>query len=138
MLLGPDTGHPIGTFFHHVMGAAERAGRPLIMARSMRDRIRRAGFVDVVQSTAIWPLGPWPKDKNLKEIGKWGKIGTVESTYPFATQLLSREGWSMERISELCDSVIKAADTGKYYCHGWFVYGRKPRDGEVVDPYVES
>lgn len=130
MLKGDTPEHPIGAYFHHVMGAGERAGRLLIVARGIKDRLLKAGFVDVVERTAIWPLGPWPKDKNLKELGKWGKMGTVESVYPFATQLLSREGWTKEQIAKLCDGVINHADKGKYYCHGWFVYGRKPHHGK--------
>ena len=132
MLLGECPEHPIGTYFHHVMGAAERAGRPLIIARGIKDRLIGAGFVDVVERTAIWPLGPWPKDKHLKELGKWGRMGTLESLNPFATQLLSREGWSMDQIKDLCDSVRKAYDKGKYYCHGWFIYGRKPKADEEI------
>lgn len=132
MLLGECPDHPIGTYFHHVMGAAGRAGRPLIIARGIKHRLEKAGFVDVVERTAIWPLGPWPKDKHLKELGKYGKMGTIESLYPFATQLLTREGWTMDKVTELCESVVKAHDKGKYYCHGWFVYGRKPRAGEKV------
>jgi len=132
MLLGECPDHPIGTYFHHVMGAAGRAGRPLVVARGIKDRLVRAGFVDVVEKTAIWPLGPWPRDKHLKELGKWGRMGTMESLYPFATQLLTREGWTMKDVRDLCESVKEAHDRGKYYCHGWFVYGRKPRAGEGI------
>ena len=132
MLLGECPEHPIGTYFHYVMGAAERAGRPLIVARGIKAKLIKAGFVDVVERTAIWPLGPWPKDKHLKELGKWGRMGTLESLIPFATQLLTREGWTMEKVKDLCRSVREAHDKGKYYCHGWFVYGRKPKAGEVV------
>lgn len=131
MLMGESSEHPIGTYFYHVMGAANRAGRPLIIARGMRDRLIRAGFVNVVERTAIWPLGPWPKDKHLKELGKWGRMGALESLIPFATLLLTREGWTLEQIQDLCDSVRKAHDKGRYYCHGWFVYGQKPKAEEI-------
>ena len=118
MLLGECRDHPIGTYFHHVMGAAGRAGRPLIVARGIKDRLKKAGFVDVVERTAIWPLGPWPKDKHLKELGKWGLMGACDSLFPFGVHLLTKEGWSIEEIRDLCDKTAKGFYKNKYYTYG--------------------
>ena len=124
-LEGDDPDHPASGWIFHTTQAAERAGRPLLIARGMEERMRKAGFVDVKTQTVVWPMGPWPKQKGLKEIGKWGKIGMMESAYPFALHLLTRDGWSKEKIRDMTNATIASLDKGKYYAQGWFVYGRK-------------
>ena len=131
-LEGVNPEHPPSTYIFHLTSAAARAGRPLIVASGIAERMERAGFVDIHQKTAIWPLGSWPKQKELKELGKWGKIGMLEGAYIFALQLLTREGWSKEEVKELVDATIVALKKHNYYYQGWFVYGRKPEAGELA------
>ena len=88
--------------------------------------MKKAGFVDVHQQTTIWPLGSWPKQKELKELGRWGKIGMMESASPFALHLLTREGWTQAQVKELVDAMIPSLNNGGYYYQAWFVYGKKP------------
>lgn len=119
-------GHPFSDFLFHINSASERAGRPIAVARGMAERMRKVGFVDVQERTVIWPLGTWPKRKELKEIGRWGRLGMMESAYVFALHLLSREGWTKERIQAMVEPAIASIAKNNYYCQGWFVYGRKP------------
>lgn len=84
----------------------------------MADRMEKNGFVDVTVHRAIWPLGPWPKDKRLKELGKWGRIGASESAYPFGVHLLTKEGWTIDKVKELCDATSAALFNNKYYTYG--------------------
>jgi len=118
LLAGEYEEYPIATYFHHVMGAAERQGRPLVVAPTMKARMERVGFVECEAQTAVWPIGLWPKDKRLKEIGKWGLLGTLESLYPFGVHILTKEGWSLERIKTMCDKVAKSLNKNNYYTYG--------------------
>ena len=124
--------HPATSYMHHTTSAAARAGRPLIIARGMVERMEKAGFVDIQKETAIWPLGPWPKQRDLKERGKWAMLGMMESCFPFALHLLTREGWTKDQIKDMVDATIASITKGKYYCQGWFVYGRKPTEEKPV------
>jgi len=118
LLQGVSEEHPVSTYIHHVSAAAEKQGRPLAIAPTIKARMERAGFVDCVARKAIWPAGPWPKDKRLKEIGKWGLLGALDSLLPFAIHLLTREGWLVKDIEELCDKVAKSYAKNNYYCYG--------------------
>ena len=118
--------YPAGNYLVYITAAAERAGRPLTVARGIGERMRKAGFVDVQEQTGIWPIGTWPKQPELKEIGRWGKLGMTESAYPSALQLLTREGWTQEQVKEMVDATIASMNTTNFYIQGWFVYGRKP------------
>lgn len=44
-----------------------------------------AGFVDVEERKFVWPIGPWPKDAKLKDLGRWGERNWAEGV----------EGWVM-------------------------------------------
>ncbi|KAJ5684486.1 uncharacterized protein N7477_000831 [Penicillium maclennaniae] len=49
--------------------AAEKMGRPINICQTFRGAIEKAGFVDIQEKVYKWPIGPWPRDKLLKEIG---------------------------------------------------------------------
>ena len=131
-LEGTVPGHPITEYMHATSSAAERTGRPLVIGRGMAERMKNAGFVGVQQQTGTWPLGPWPKQRDLKELGKWGKLSVVESVLPFALMLLSREGWTQEEIKRLVDDTLASLNKNHYYVQAWFVYGRKPDGSEAA------
>lgn len=109
---------------YYVTEASAKIGLPLIFARHAKRHLEEAGFVDVVEKTAIWPIGDWPKDKMLKEIGRFGRQGMVDSLHPFGISLLTIDGWPMDKIMDLCDrtrdSLVKKqkGDVGKYYFQG--------------------
>jgi len=119
-LTTPDPKRPLTTWLYHLVQAAERLERPLVMGRRMKGLMEKAGFVDVVESTAIWPIGAWPKDERLKEVGRWGLLGCTDSLEPFSLYLLPKGlGWSVEEARKLCDEVKKELPKSKYYFHGY-------------------
>jgi len=117
-LVGEYEQYPIATYFYHTIRASEKQGRPLFVAPTMQERMERIGFVDCVAQTAIWPVGPWPKDKRLKELGKWGLLGACDSLFPFGVHLLTKEGWSIDEIKALCDKTAKGFYKNNYYTYG--------------------
>ena len=67
-----------------------RAGRRLDIQPHIKGWIAKAGFVDVVEERFKWPIGDWPADPKLKEIGKWN-----------ATQWnLGIESWSIRLLTQ--------------------------------------
>jgi hypothetical protein len=74
--------HGWGNIF---IGCSERAGRSLRTHEKMRKAIEKAGFVDVHEQNYKIPLGPWPKDKLLKEAGH----------LQYAHWNTALEGWAM-------------------------------------------
>ncbi|KIX07729.1 uncharacterized protein Z518_02383 [Rhinocladiella mackenziei CBS 650.93] len=53
---------------HTELGAA--SGREFDIAATMKEHIEQAGFVDVQQQRLKLPLGPWPSDPKMKEVGR--------------------------------------------------------------------
>lgn len=108
----------VGRWFSLMAAAAEAFGRPLRMARDMEEYLKAAGFVDIRVEKKIWPLSPWPKDKSLKEIGRWALLGCEETVYPYALGWLPRDGWDEENISKLCRGALWELTKGKKKFYG--------------------
>jgi hypothetical protein len=75
------------------------------------------------------PIGTWPKDNKLKEIGKYQVPQLIEGVRSYTPALFSRVlGWSREDIEVFCAAVgneIKDRSLQLYQLVH-IVYGRKP------------
>jgi SAM-dependent methyltransferase len=63
----------------------EKFGKSFRVAEDSKEMIEAAGFQNVTYRTFKWPIGPWPRDPRLKEIGSYNRIGWEEGL----------EGWAM-------------------------------------------
>ncbi|KAJ5899083.1 hypothetical protein N7495_003827 [Penicillium taxi] len=77
--------------------ASQQTGRELNIYFKLKDWLIDAGFEDVTQHTYFLPYGPWPKDPQLKEIGKYQALmvqDAVESYgLRYCTEVLN---WGVE------------------------------------------
>lgn len=96
--------------------AGEMAGRPLTISRTMKERLSRLGFDDVQESVFIVPFGPWPKDKQMKELGRIGQVAVAESVETYSLELLSKyHNMDMDGIKKFCDEVTNEVKSVKGY-----------------------
>lgn len=105
--------YPFATYLYHVCGAADRAGRSLTVGSKIKGMLQEAGFEECVEKAEVWPMSDWAKDPHLKELGRWGRLGATESAFPFALQLLTREGWTVDQVRDLCTSVLESLRKGR-------------------------
>ena len=89
-------GGTLATWGDNFIGCSERAGRSLLTQETMQSSMEKAGFVDVQEKLYKIPLGPWPKDKVLKE-AHW--VAALEG---WAMWLLTKFGapspWTQEEV----------------------------------------
>jgi SAM-dependent methyltransferase len=79
--------------------AGERIGKSFKIADQAAFLIRDAGFVDVVERWFKVPVGPWPKDKRLREIGRQNYHFCNEGLEGWALYLLTRiMGWKAPEV----------------------------------------
>jgi hypothetical protein len=71
--------------------AGEINGVPFLITKTMRADIENTGFENVVERVLKAPLGGWPADQNLREIGMWCLLS-------FDTGL---EGWAMATLTRV-------------------------------------
>ncbi|KAJ5110544.1 hypothetical protein N7532_001079 [Penicillium argentinense] len=120
------------------IGCSARAGRSLKTQETMRGAIEKAGFVDVHENLYKVPLGPWPKDKQLKEAGQLNYLHWLSGLEGYAMWLLTKFGapepWSPEEVQVYLAGVRKEIKSTSTHGYGYArrVWARKPTAGEVV------
>ena len=107
-------------FAEDVARAASNIGMSLRMANEFFDLLEGAGFVNIEKKTFKLPIGPWPKDKRLKEVGLFYREQLLQGLHGFALGLLGRvSGWSHDEI-QVCIAIVRkdiqnAAIRGYWY-----------------------
>ncbi|KAM7200679.1 S-adenosyl-L-methionine-dependent methyltransferase [Naviculisporaceae sp. PSN 640] len=92
--------------------------------------LEAGGFEDVSFVQRVIPLGTWPKDKSLKEIGRWFRVQFIEMALEaYSIALFTRlGGWSNEEFQVLMAQVKAELKTNKIHLYTYASYttGRKP------------
>ncbi|KAJ5668909.1 hypothetical protein N7462_009979 [Penicillium macrosclerotiorum] len=133
---------PLASWGDNFIDCAERAGRSLTVQKTMRTSIENAGFVDVHEQLYKVPIGPWAKDKVLKEAGQLNYHHWVTGLEGYTMWLLTKFGaptpWSVDEVQVYLAKV--RADLKKPSIHGWElgrrIWARKPFAGEEKEELV--
>ncbi|KAK9852255.1 hypothetical protein MYU51_008659 [Penicillium brevicompactum] len=124
--------------------AAEKSGRPLDLYDRCMDLVRDTGFVDIHEEIRKWPIGPWPRDKQLKEIGTVNLEHWLAGLEGYGMYLLTKFGvpkpWSKEEVQVWLAQIRNGLRNTNYHtCHKVKrVWARKPFVDEVVLASVEA
>ena len=76
------------------------------------------------------PFNPWPKDKKLKEIGRYHQVNMIESMEAYSLALFTRVlGMTSKEASALFEGVRQEiVDRSLHmYAKYYYVYGQKPK-----------
>ncbi|KAH7129389.1 S-adenosyl-L-methionine-dependent methyltransferase [Dactylonectria estremocensis] len=113
----------------NILESSEKFGKPIDCAHKWKEVVERVGFVDVHEEVRKIPIGPWPKDPALKEIGKCQLVQSSQAIESYTPKLFGDLlGWSTEEIevmiaqakNELKDRSIHL------YLPVYIIWGRKP------------
>lgn len=64
------------------------------IAPNLKDWIKETGFEDVTESVYVLPLGPWPKDPKLKELGRWAYVRNPDAVDAYGLHVYTQVlGW---------------------------------------------
>ncbi|KAF4449346.1 hypothetical protein F53441_7324 [Fusarium austroafricanum] len=91
-------------------------------------RLEAAGFVDVQSRTIRVPIGLWPKEKDLKNIGFCAKLGISLDIQGRIGFLANVCGWKNEDIMDYCAKFEQelSSTMAQLYYYQQVVWGRKP------------
>ncbi|KAF2258124.1 S-adenosyl-L-methionine-dependent methyltransferase [Lojkania enalia] len=93
--------------------------------------VKEAGFANVVAKTLPFPVGTWPKDKRLKEIGAFNLIMFLDNLEGITMRTFTNaHGWTPEEVKVICAKLRPAFKNPKMRIqHNFYVvYGQKPED----------
>ncbi|KAK2729013.1 methyltransferase domain-containing protein [Colletotrichum kahawae] len=113
------------------MQACDMLGREHSPGPKLEGWIRQAPFTNVVCHHFKIPLGPWPKDPHMKDLGWCNLIQTLEGLDAFTLKLFrSVLGWTEVAVQKLLDEVRQelAKKTYHAFLNDYVVYGQKPSD----------
>ncbi|KNG87492.1 UMTA methyltransferase family protein [Aspergillus nomiae NRRL 13137] len=116
-------------WMRQIREGGRKFGKPLDDACQWKQKMEDVGFVDVTETLLKIPLGTWPKDARMKELGKFGFVGELQAIEAYTPALFTRVlGWSEEEMQVLMDKVKKELfDRSLHlYLPVHVVYGRKP------------
>jgi len=107
-----------------------KLNRELEVFETMRQHLVDTGFEDVVEHNFKWPIGPWPRDPDFKELGLWTRAHIETGLENWTLRLLTSVlGWTADEVRVLCANVRNELRNPRVHAiHPMnIVYGRKPR-----------
>ncbi|KAL2004668.1 hypothetical protein VTN00DRAFT_3196 [Thermoascus crustaceus] len=113
----------------NIREAAAKFGKSFYELPKWKEKMEKAGFVDVRDVPYKLPVGRWPKDPKLKEIGKYQQAQQIQAVDAYTFALFSRVlNWDEKEIQVLCAHVKNELKSSEYHMYAviHFVYGRKP------------
>ncbi|KAL1979478.1 hypothetical protein VTN96DRAFT_5722 [Rasamsonia emersonii] len=104
-------------------------GKPFHNVPEWKDKLKKAGFVDVQETILENAIGKWPDDPERKQAGELQEYQQIQAIESYTPAMFSRVlGWSQEEIAVLMANAkkeVKNPDLHMYIpIH--VVYGRKP------------
>ncbi|OAQ57266.1 methyltransferase [Pochonia chlamydosporia 170] len=129
-----DPSGPLVSWISDLILASDKLNRPALIGATLKEVYERVGFVDVQQRVYKVPLGPWPKNRFLKQIGLLWGANILQGLSAFSYHLLhhgfNRSAAEIEVClvnvrRDLCDMRIHS------YQPTFVVWGRKPYPREV-------
>ncbi|KAL8990840.1 MAG: hypothetical protein Q9177_000606 [Variospora cf. flavescens] len=111
--------------------AAAKYNRPVPRHADYLAWFEKAGFVDIQQVEFKAPTNPWPKNKVLKEAGKFQLLAHVEGLEGVSLGLLTRGlEWKAEEVKVLMAKVRPELKDRKIHSYQTtvFIVGRKPEN----------
>ena len=72
----------------------------------LRDWLIAAGFTNIHQVTHKVPVGAWPKDKKLKQIGRYHQCHMLDAGFEnYSIFIFTMGGWPIESVQVLLAKV---------------------------------
>ncbi|QUC20387.1 uncharacterized protein UV8b_04628 [Ustilaginoidea virens] len=136
-----DPDGPLVAWANELIEASAKVNRPALIGSILKETYERVGFVDVQQRVYKMPIGTWPKNPFLKQVGLLWRHNLLQGLSGFSYHLLHNAfERSMPEIEvslidvrrDLCDNRIHS------YMPTFVVWGRKPFPREVSPPKTET
>lgn len=100
--------------------------------RCMKEKeqlLTHTGFINITKKQWKIPIGPWPREQKLKEIGSLYRSILVSDPDGMDRVLIDEMEWKKEEVDKFLDEVRKSLmDTSIHTYHKFVtVYGQKPQ-----------
>ncbi|KAK0617644.1 S-adenosyl-L-methionine-dependent methyltransferase [Immersiella caudata] len=110
--------------------AGKKIGRSFTIVGDevQRTGMEEAGFVGIQEKRIKQPIGSWPKDKRLKDIGTYGQLVMERDAEGLMMLMAGLSGWTKEDVTVYVAKLRKEIRSGKH--HSYYrqksLWGQKP------------
>lgn len=121
-------------FSDSILSTGQRTGKPFNAIDTMHPLLSspESGFQDVHSQTFVWPIGPWPRDPHLKDLGRWGERNWCDGIEGWVMALYTRVlGWTCEEVKAFVrdfQGVVRDR-RGRFWQEVRVVWAQKPLQG---------
>ncbi|KAH0559496.1 hypothetical protein GP486_003987 [Trichoglossum hirsutum] len=99
---------PLAKWDNLMIKACVVSGRDASPGPMLKGLIEKAGFVNVKEEIFPFPIGMWPKDKKLKEMGAYNLFQRLENLEGITLALFTRFlGWTSQEVFVFLTDVRK-------------------------------
>lgn len=126
--------NPLKEYWDHIAEGLLARGVDFHLAPQLASMMRAAGFVNVTERVFFTPIGPWPRNRALREVGLYWRAVLMEGLEAIALGPMIRGlGWRKVEVDVFLSTVRKAyLDRSTHsYMPFYIIYGQKPDTGEV-------
>ncbi|GME22706.1 Methyltransferase type 11 [Neofusicoccum parvum] len=125
--MNPDT--EIYKWIRLILEASRKNGRDPCPGPKLEGWLKEQGFVNVHHERIKFPIGPWAKDKDKKELGMFNLMQTLQGLEGYTLWLFTHMlGWKKEEVDVVVAKVRN--EVMSKWLHSQFdlhvVYGQKP------------
>lgn len=123
----------VNQFCETIADGISKMGKVLYTGPLFEGLLKDAGFISIHVHTYKLPLGTWPKDKKMKEVGTVNALQYLEGMEAFSYRLLTTVlGWKLEEVQVFNAKVTQEIKSNKVHAYYTFyvAYGQKPEADE--------
>ncbi|KAL1651963.1 hypothetical protein SLS58_000086 [Diplodia intermedia] len=125
-------GCPLDKWCDGVIEGVKAWGREPEPGPLLEGWVKDAGFTNITHKLLPLPVGTWPKDRKMKEIGALDLVQFKESLESAAMRVFTAQGWQPEEVQVFLADVRKDLSNPKLQAQHNFhvVYAQKPLDAQ--------
>jgi hypothetical protein len=98
-------------FYNVLKPLGNRMGIDLDVATKFKGYLKDAGFESVQEEIFDLPVGDWPQDRRMKEIGRFQRFQMIQGLGAIGTGLLTRVGgWNKPQVEVFLAGVRREAN----------------------------
>lgn len=100
--------HNTSNWIGMLLSAARKIGREPCPGPKFFERVKGAGFTNITEKVFKMPIGSWPKDPKLKELGLINASQVIDGLEAFSMRLMCDvQAWSEGEVQVLLAKVRK-------------------------------
>ncbi|KAG4283038.1 hypothetical protein FPRO06_09711 [Fusarium proliferatum] len=122
--------HQWGKFF---VEGGKKIGRSFTIVEDgvQKSAMEKAGFIDIEERDFKVPIGGWPKDPKMKEIGRYAQATLEQDIEGYVLFMANTvEGWTKEEVEVYISMLRRELRQGNMHPYYWqkVVWAQKPKE----------